>query len=301
MSMVQYGVWPNCCNNCDFCLLRNKEVLSKPKMLQQLDYIRKNITLIDWAGEFSHGISLLGGELFFTTDPEIQDSFILLIDDIIEKVLKVSQNPMCKFSTVTNGLYSPEFLFRVCDRIADTVGVHFLDVNFSYDLKYRYTTEERRLLVLENINKFHERYNYAVGVQMILTQYVIDMVNSGEFDIKDFKENIIPGGVLSFLYPHEPNTGKKLDDFKFKRKDFLEFIVKLKNEHYTTYWAFSESVKNSGVFKYTGMEDKKNPYDMPKLTDGKEIINEKCGHSTLYQCYADSDKCMYCDLLNIGK
>ena len=35
------------------------------------------------------------------------------------------------------------------------------------------------------------------------------------------------------------------------------------------------------------------------IHDGKEIINSVCNHSTLYQCYADSDKCMLCDLNNI--
>lgn len=34
----------------------------------------------------------------------------------------------------------------------------------------------------------------------------------------------------------------------------------------------------------------------PRLSDGKEIINKKCGHSMLYQCYSDTDRCMLCDL-----
>ena len=60
-----------------------------------------------------------------------------LIDVIIEYVLKVSPNPHCKYSTVTNGIYDPAFLYRVIDRIVSEVGIEKVDVNFSYDLKYR--------------------------------------------------------------------------------------------------------------------------------------------------------------------
>lgn len=49
-----------------------------------------------------------------------------------------------------------------------------MDLNFSYDLKHRFKNDEDRLKVLKNINDFHNRYNYSVGVQMILTQHVIN-------------------------------------------------------------------------------------------------------------------------------
>ena len=43
-------------------------------------------------------------------------------------------------------------------------------------------------------------------------------------------------------------------------------------------------------------------YDQkPLLSDGKEIINEKCGHSMLYSCYNDSNKCLLCDLENLDR
>ena len=41
-------------------------------------------------------------------------------------------------------------------------------------------------------------------------------------------------------------------------------------------------------------------FQQPKLTDGKEIITE-CGHSELYRCYADSDRCMLCDLVALDE
>ena len=297
-NMVQFVVWSNCCNACDFCLREERIPYSKEKQLYYLDMIKKNIEYIDWKDKFSYGISLLGGELYYITDKDLQKSFLELIDVIIEKILKVSPNPECKYSTVTNGLYDPTFLYQVIDKIVKEVGLKAIDVNFSYDLKYRFKSEEDRLKVLKNINDFHKRYNYNVGVQMIMTQYVINEWKAGRFDVNKFMEEEIPGNYLTFLYPHPIRTGKKLDDFNFNRTDFLDFIQYLKDECYNVYLSFLHSTKNSGTFKYTGLQNRVHPSvdAQPVLSDGKEIINENCGHSIIYKCYSDCDDCVLCDL-----
>ena len=299
-NMVQFGVWPNCCNECKFCLRKERIPYSKEKQIFWLQAIKENINYIDWKDKFSYGISLLGGELYFIKDPDIQKEFLDLIDVIIEKILKVSKNPNVKYSTVTNGLYDPAFLYQVIDKIVSEVGIQAVDVNFSYDLKYRFKNEEDRLKVLKNINDFHDRYNYHVGVQMILTQYVIDMWKSGEFEINKFLTEEIPGNGLSFLYPHPISTGYTLPDFNFKRKDFLDFMKYLKKDCYETYMNFLHSTKNSCRFKMTGLKNRVdgtiNTSEQPILTDGKEELNPQCNHSILYTCYADSSKCVLCDL-----
>ena len=297
-NMVQYSIWSNCCNNCDFCLRKERIPYSREKQLLTLRRTRKNLDFVDWKDKFSDGISLLGGELYYIEDKELQDEFMLLIDDIIEKVLKVSPNPNVKYSTVTNGIYNPEFLYRVIDRIIDKVGIQAVDLNFSYDLKYRYKNEERRKLVLKNINDFHQRYNYKVGVQMILTQYVIDMWKRGEFDVNKFIDENIPGNTLCFLYPHPIETGLNLTDFNFKRRDLFDFLKYLKEANYFVYVSFMLSTMNSCSYKYTGLKNRTSLdfTEEPKFTDGKEILTE-CGHSILYRCYTDSDKCLLCDLM----
>ena len=297
-NMVQYSIWSNCCNNCDFCLRKERIPYSREKQLLTLRRTRKNLDFVDWKDKFSDGISLLGGELYYIEDKELQDEFMLLIDDIIEKVLKVSPNPNVKYSTVTNGIYKPEFLYRVIDRIVDKVGIQAVDLNFSYDLKYRYKNEERRKLVLKNINDFHQRYNYKVGVQMILTQYVIDMWKRGEFDVNKFIDENIPGNTLCFLYPHPIETGLNLTDFNFKRRDLFDFLKYLKEANYFVYVSFMLSTMNSCSYKYTGLKNRTSLdfTEEPKFTDGKEILTE-CGHSILYRCYTDSDKCLLCDLM----
>lgn len=301
-NMVQYSVWPTCCNSCQFCLRLNRDVWDSQQMIDRVKSIRENINYIDWQGKFSNGVSLLGGELFYITDKAVQDEFMLLIDDIIEKILKKSPNPLCRLSVVTNGLYEPSFLFRVFDRVNETVGIQKADINFSYDLKYRYSSEEKRQQCINNINAVHNRYGYRVGVQTITTQYFIDEVLSGRFDINKFEKEVIPGSELHLLYPHPINPKlPPLPDFNFKRSSLIEFVKFLKNNHPTQWYNFYYSTLNSGTFKFTGMiRVEGDKTQDPILSDGKELINPKCGHSKLYQCYSDNDKCLLCDLKKIG-
>lgn len=300
--MVQYGLWPNCCNNCDFCLRLNRTFYTKEQQLFWIDRIKQNIKTINWKNDFPYGISILGGELYYIIDIEVQNAFLSLIDVVIEYILLPSDNPQCRYSSVTNGIYDPTFLFKVCDKIKSACGKDSFDINFSYDLKHRYKNEHDRLLTLENINKFHKRYDYQVGIQMILTKYVINMIKNNEFNIYDFLHNDVPGSILSFLYPHPIHSGIEVPDFYFSRSELLWMLQYLKTNYYDIYMSFINSTKNSGVFKYTGYRDRigfeNDIAQKPRLSDGKEILNKKCGHSTLYQCYNDSDKCILCDIKN---
>lgn len=296
-NMVQYSVLPNCTNSCKFCLCRDKRVLSTDEIIKRIDRISDNINYIDWKGKFCKGISLLGGEVYGYRDKRYEDRYLSLISDICDKVLKTA-GPGSRYSTVTNGIYKPDFLFECVDLLMFKCGIEYVDVNFSYDIKYRYKNEETRKLALENINKFSKRYNYRVGVQMIMTQYVIDSVLNGSWGMKSFIDNDISDNQLVFLYPHPiRTTGLKLDDFFFKRVDFLKFLLYLEKKHPDIHMNTILSTKNSGTFKYTGLfypeKDSKQP---PILADGKEVLREDCGHSVLYSCYADSDKCMLCDI-----
>ena len=305
MAMVQYDLWNNCSNSCDFCLIYRKRILNNEQMIERIDQIIDNINYVGdrWTTQFSDGISLLGGEVYFITDLNVQEKLMKLIDHIIDKILLPNKvlGHICKYSTVTNGIYQPDLLFRMIDRIVEKVGIEFVDVNFSYDLKYRFHTEESRLLCLENMRKFSERYNYRIGAQMVVTEYLIDMINNKEFDIGEFQNKIVPNSIVEFLYPHEVHTGKVLDDFQFSRDKFLRFLIWLKANYYENFINYCDSINNSSIFKYTGLyinADWSIEIE-PKLSDGKEIINPNCNHSVLYQCYKDSDKCILCDILKI--
>ena len=303
--MVQYGMWGNCPNHCAFCLRKDREQLPKERILWEIKQTRINVNVVDWKNKFKDGISLLGGELFHFTDRDIQVAFLGLIDDIINKILKVS--PTAVFSCVTNGMYDPTFLYEVMDKLRDAVGMNRVDIHFSYDLRYRFKSEEDAKRVVKNILDFQKRYDHTVVVQMILTQRVINLCREGIWSPNYFEKEEIPGTILSFLYPHKIWDGSKtetktLKDFNFTRADFLWFMQWLKGHNERCYHSFVSSTKNSSTYKYTGRFDKDLPgnAEKPKLTDGKEVITS-CGHSELYRCYSDSDKCMLCDIENLDE
>ena len=302
MSMVQYGIWPNCCNACQFCLRTERIPISLNKQIKRIRNIRANLNYVDWQ-DIKYGVIMEGDYeaegKYFITDKNLQDEFMLLIDDIIDKVML--PNEYTVYSTVTNGLYDPTFLYKVIDRFLEKdIDKSRIDINFSYDLKYRFKTQSDAQRVIDNINAFHVKYDYVVNVQMILTQYLIDMILNGIFKIEEFENSIVPGNVLAFLYPHPIATGIKLDDFNFKRESLLEVCKFLRENYSRNFEAFVSSVINSSRFKYTGLleTNSNNIKQKPRLSSDKEHKNNSCGHSKLYQCYSDSDKCMLCDLLN---
>ena len=79
--MVQYGIWPNCPNSCDFCLLQDKVFQTPEKQIFWINAIIENIKTIDWTN-FPFGISLLGGELYYIKDENVKAAFLSLIDMI---------------------------------------------------------------------------------------------------------------------------------------------------------------------------------------------------------------------------
>ena len=310
MAMVQLGLHSLCCNKCDFCLIEENHLDQMDDILVEIERAKENIKYIDscknnWSNKYSDGISLLGGEIFFVKDERYKKAILELIDVIIEYVLKPSKNPKCRFSTVTNGMYDPEWmLFPVVDKIVDAVGLEYVDVNFSYDFKYRFHTEAARKMCEDTINAFHKRYNYTCGIQMIITQDVVDRYLNG-WRTTDLINEAFPGNMISFLYPHPIHRGnhyageKNLEGFNFTRKSFLKFLTVLEKEEPRAFESFLYSTRNSAIFKYTMMHEKLSAGTIdqnPRLSDGKEIINKKCNHSVLYQCYSDTDKCMLCDL-----
>ena len=85
-------------------------------------------------------------------------------------------------------MYDPEFLFRCVDKVVEEVGLVGLDINFSYDIKYRYPSEERRLQALSTIKAFEARYpEYRLNVQTIGAEYLIQEILHNNF-LEDWKK-----------------------------------------------------------------------------------------------------------------
>lgn len=308
MAMVQYGLWPNCTNKCDFCLLDDREYKTEAERLHILSIIKENIQSVDWSNKFSDGISLLGGEIFYTDSEKVKESFLDLIQLVINLIFKQSDTSV--LSVVSNGIYNPDILLiPTLDLLKEYDVLDRFNLNFSYDVKYRFHTEESRLQCISNINLVYDKYGINPLVQTCLTQYLIDMHLNNTFNLFAFKEKYFPHSELAFLYPHKIKTGKQLDDFFFSRNSLFEFIRWMKKNNYNKQLDnFIQSVINSSQFKYTGLwdrseintwnEDNRKMINQEPTLERKQILTE-CGHSQLYRCYSDCNRCMLCDLLKV--
>ena len=308
MAMVQYGLWPNCTNQCDFCLLEDRLYKSEEERLRVLAAIKENIRVVDWKGKFSDGISLLGGEIFYTDSEKVKESFLDLINQIVDYIFSQSNSSI--ISVVSNGIYDSNVLLKpTLDLLKSRNVIDRINLNFSWDIKGRFHNEESLQSMIRNTNFVYDEYEIVPCVQTCLTQNLIDKHLNNEFNLFDYKDKHFPNSVLTFLYPHKINTGKVVSDFFFTRNSLFKFIKWLRdNNHETTLQSFIQSVVNSSQFKYTGLlyrgdvlEDgkdrEKESLQEPTL-EKKQVLTD-CGHSNLYRCYSDSDKCMLCDLLKV--
>lgn len=308
MAMVQYGLWPNCTNHCDFCLLEDKEYKSEAVRLSMLSSVKENIKSLDWNNTFSHGVSLLGGEIYYTDSLAVKESFLDLIELIINHIL--IPNKKAVYSTVTNGIYDSCILLEpTLDLFKKYNILHQVDLNFSWDLKYRFHSKESENQMISNTNMVYIKYGLTPTVQTCLTQYLIDAHLNNTFNLFKYQAQYFPNTNLAFLYPHKINTGKILDDFFFSRVSLFKFIKYLKahgQNHLIQ--CLIQSVINSSQFKHTGLKKRdsivmgkkpkvKEVYQKPTLEDKQNLL--PCGHSDMYQCYTDSDKCLLCDLLEV--
>lgn len=307
MSMVQYGLWPNCTNHCDFCLLLDRDYKSEQERLNILSSIKENIKYVDWKGKFHHGISLLGGEIYYTDSDKVKDSFLDLIEKIIDIIIKPNKESV--YSTVTNGIYDSTILLEPTLDLFKKNGVlDQVDINFSWDLKYRFHNEESLQSMLKNVNLVYDKYGLTPKVQTCLTQYLIDAHLNNEFNLMDYQKEHFPHTELALLYPHKINTGKEVPDFFFTRDSLFKFIRYLKsNGQNELIQHLIQSVINSSQFKYTGLWERNTLYENNKESEelqqsptleNKQNLTE-CGHSDMYRCYTDSDKCLLCDLLRV--
>lgn len=293
MRMLQYLLWTNCNNNCRFCIRGDKSDSFKnlSDMLESVKKAKESICNQDWT-KYDGGISVIGGELFYIKDEVLQDALFSLFETVVDKVLKLREN--IYLVLISNLIYDTAFLEKVLNMFKNRGVEEQIQLHTSYDIKYRYATIDDKLLYEQNLYKIRKLYpNLAITVQNILTQYFIEQVNSGKFDINSFEDEFMVKFAL--LVPLKSNLSSKLSDFFPKRKDFINFLIKISSENPIVFRKFIDSARYA--FTSKDFIDTQNDKELIPSNSAKFYApNMKCGHSDVFNCYSDSDKCMLCDI-----
>lgn len=305
---IQFELWHECNNLCTMCFLgsENRTTSKETKIKSLKAAIKKSQT---FKGDI---IATIGGEFFQgqLADKEVHDLFYeyltLIINRLNNKEIKVS------WITATLTDKTPKDLIEFLNFVKNTWnGNGKLFVCTSYDTIGRFHIPEKELNWKENmflIPTIDPRI--SLNTTMILTNDLIEKYLSNKISFLEFTTTFNTGLMIK-----HPNSGpcsnlvdmeKLLPGFVPERAKTIKFFKKLKLKEpfifdtsvFNVNRRADECVKryNDG-YSYSDLRDKINPNEY--MIETEKNITMKCGHSTLYQCYKDSDACMKCDFLNI--
>lgn len=180
-KFIQYQLWQECNNGCKFCSERNQFKIDKKWALNFIIDKLNDPEIYDY-----EEIGIIGGEIFDNQleDKEVKDLFYKLTDKI------ASIKHFKKFYVATNLIYDMDnYLIPYLNYLKK---INLIDKTLlctSYDLKYRFHTEEMEKLWENNMIKLHKIFpELLTHIETIITQHFIDAVLSENFDIKKFSE-----------------------------------------------------------------------------------------------------------------
>ncbi len=222
-KFLQYALWLDCSNGCQFCCNKKQKDLNKVEsltdILNKLDEEQVN--------EYNQ-IGFIGGEFF---DKEIEDTTVrTLFYKLFEKTKKLNKDKIYFTTALIYDINKLLIPFLNYLRQLDLLKKCLLCT--SYDIKHRFHTKEKQQLWIDNVNLIHELYpQLRIHTQIILTQYFIDAVLNNEFSIAQFQEKyktridyIQPGS--GFYYHGKADCQKDIPGFFPTKKSFIKFLLK---------------------------------------------------------------------------
>lgn len=296
MNMIQFELWKQCNNNCDFCWNKPYTQINDPK--QKIDRIHNAIEKIDTLNTFEYDtIGLIGGEFFEgqLIDPCILSHFLYLID----RIAVLLQKEKIKQCLITASFMKKDFLYL--DMVVNRFKQHnCLDKVLwctSYDEKGRFHTEEQRQIWFNNIEKF-TKYGLQIHVEIIVTQALIDSILNNSLNLAYFFEKDIN---VDFLRPQviEGKTKKemieKLPYFFPSRNSFFKFLNFI-NDNYPEKLKDLFSLENRARKIFMADESVMIRDTNNYIENIEKDVIMPCRHSKVFCGYSDTDDCMICDI-----
>lgn len=225
---LQFNLWKDCNNNCEFCFYRGHKLLSNEKKISSINFVKERLLDLE-ESDFYNEIGFIGGEFFDNQieDESVKKAFYELFDILKDKR---ERGKLDRIYITTNLIFDSNKLLRpFLDYLKE---LNLLDITLlctSYDLKYRFHNEKALQYWQDNMINLSKDYNTMIHTEIIVTQAFIDAVMNGSFNIEDFcnKYNtridyIEPSS--GFYFYDKKECEKEVKDFFPKREDFLNFI-----------------------------------------------------------------------------
>ena len=266
--MIQIRLWNDCINNCSFCSIKNKGFTRKEDKIKRLE----KITSIK-----NTKIGIIGGEFFEGQLKGIEKEWLAAISKI-----------ECDELFITANLINEQYLLKETLKIRPDV-----IICTSYDTIGRFKNDYQKEIWLDRVNSIKNIFCTIIPTQDMVTDKFIDRIKCRinlcephlglewlkNVDKKEYHKHLIEENRI-FNLP--------------KRNDLLRWIIKhpdtidlMKNYKYN-HSKMIISFDNGNNFTYEYYN---------RFKDDNFISN--CGHPYFSRCYADSEKCLMCDIEEI--
>jgi hypothetical protein len=312
---IQYELWRECNCNCTYCTLgfdnhKTENELKLQSMQTAIDEMK------NFEPNEHQTVGFIGGEFFQgqLNTPEIKSKFM----ELIKVANDLLNNHIVKDLWLNASLLigNQKDLYEAIDLIDDKTKLWILT---SYDSIGRFHTPKMLETWQYHMKNIHNLYpEIKLNTTSILTGDFIEKYLNDNIDIKEFKatyhtnlflKTTVKPGHLSHLSKQEIND--KIGNFFPTQERFQEFLftfyMREGAEEYHN--LFSNDLRADEVRKNYNIDTKRNIKfirDKQTLEETIDLIDEhidnlSCGHSTIYQCYVDSDDCCICNKQEIGE
>ena len=263
--MIQIRLWNDCSNNCSFCSLGQKNIT---KVEDKKERILKVSKLTD------DKIGIIGGEFFEGQLKGCEEEWLTMI-----------KNLSCSDLFITANLIYEPYLLKETLKIRPNILICT-----SYDTVGRFKNQKLKEDWLSRVNSLSNVFCTIIPTQDMINDSFIDRIKCGinlcephlgtewlkNVDKKHYHDILIEENKIF-------NLPKRMDLLKWllKRPQILQNMQNYKSTHFDTILNFDQN----NNFIYESFE---------RFKDNNFMAD--CGHPYFSRCYADSDKCLMCDL-----
>lgn len=266
-QFIQYTLWYNCSNRCDFCHFNG--ITTNVDKKQTIKFAKNFISKIR-----NCSIGLIGGELFDRNMDDVEFEFFQLVKTCIEGI---KANKLVNIYLSTSLLFDVDLhLINILEEFRKTNTIGNVVLCTSYDTIGRFHTDISRQLWSRNVKRVKQLFpTIRIHTEIILTEDFMQKVLANEFNILDFK--IENNTSIDFMSPHmidwnNRNCNKSsIENFFPKRTTFIKFVKKtiivdkiIPKERFLNWQLRASTIYypyNGKIVKYTNRRSIHNNFD----------------------------------------
>lgn len=295
LNNIQFELWKNCTNGCDFCFNKGLPCSTKEDKIRILKEARYRLVRLNY--DYYDKIGFIGGELFGNQleDEDVFKEFYKLF----ELCIYLLQDKKINQINFTSNLLAKDNskMYQILDLIKLSGLLNRFELCTSWDSKYRF--KQRFSVWHDNMLYIKENYSdLQLHIEILPTQDFCEKCLSGEFNYSWFKDTYKAAIDYSdlnsgFYYKDKFEMEKAVPGFFPKRSTFLQWVKKGLSEG----WFKIEDICNYNIFfNELYMLDKTNHF-IQYIRHGHDgqLPYGKINQSD----YIDSDVPMYIDLERI--